>query len=109
MEKSSATLPEQDREQIREIVLKGLRSMGLEGPCVRVFLFGSQLKGNAHMGSDVDVAVLSARPLPTGTLSLVREHLEDSTVPQVVEVVDLGQTDVAFRNAVMREGQEWTV
>ena len=101
---NTATISEQDRDQIRRIIVEGLR--GLD---VRVFLFGSQIKGNAHRGSDVDVAVLPTHSLPVGTLSLVREALEDSTVPQVVELVDLRQTDAAFRNAVIRDGEEWTV
>lgn len=58
--------------------------------------------------SDVDIGVLSTHPLPTGALSLVREALEDSTVPQVVGLVDLGQTDNSFRDAVIRDGEKWT-
>ncbi|MBT7858851.1 MAG: nucleotidyltransferase domain-containing protein [Gemmatimonadetes bacterium] len=101
--KRPLTIPDQDRDQIRRIVIEGFKGFD-----VRVFLFGSQIKGNAHLGSDVDVAVLSSQPLPIGTLSQVREALEDSTVPQVVELVDLGQTDTSFRNAVIGDGEEWT-
>ena len=103
------TIAARDLDQIRRIVVEGFGSMGLRGPGVRVFLFGSQIKGNAHRASDVDIGVLSTHPLPTGALSLVREALEDSTVPQVVGLVDLGQTDAPFKDAVIRDGEEWNV
>lgn len=87
---------------VRAIVLRALA--GLE---VRVFLFGSRASGAAHITSDIDVAILPLRPLPPGVLAALREALEESTVPQTVDLVDLSETDPAFRARVLAEGVEW--
>ena len=53
------------------------------------------------------MAVLPLEPLPPGTLSQIREALEESGVPFTVDLVDLGQTDDSFRAVVLREGTLW--
>jgi hypothetical protein len=87
---------------VRKSVLEGLR-----GQQVRVYLFGSAAKGLAGPGSDIDVAVLSLKPLPVGLLSSVRERLEESTIPYKVDLVDLARTAPAFWKQVQREGLPW--
>jgi hypothetical protein len=37
----------------------------------------------------------------------LREALEEGTIPNRVEVVDLTETDAAFRDSVRREGILW--
>ncbi len=43
-----------------------------------------------------------------GTLSEIREALEESLVPYTVDLVDLCQTEDAFRAVVLREGILWS-
>ena len=88
--------------EARAIVLDGLR-----GTDCRVFLFGSRARGDVHDASDVDVAVLPRHVLPLGTLSRIRDALEDSTLPFTVDLVDLSDVDPAFRTRVEREGVPW--
>jgi len=90
-------------DEVRSIVLRGLR-----GTPARVYLFGSRARGEAARLSDVDVAVLPLQPLPPGLLSLIREELEESNIPYVVDLVDLSESGAAFRESVLREGVEWT-
>ncbi|MCR4420396.1 MAG: nucleotidyltransferase domain-containing protein [Clostridia bacterium] len=101
---NEAAVPEMELylTQIRRIVLEGLR-----GQKARVYLFGSRACGKATGTSDVDVAVLPLEPLPPGTLSAVREALEESTVPYTVDLVDLSRADPAFRKRVVKEGVLW--
>jgi len=101
---NEAAVPEMELylTQIRRIVLEGLR-----GQKARVYLFGSRARGKATGTSDVDVAVLPLEPLPPGTLSAVREALEESTVPYTVDLVDLSRADPAFRKRVVKEGVLW--
>ena len=89
-------------DEARAIVLEGLR-----GTDCRVFLFGSRARGDVHDASDVDVAVLPRQVLPVGTLSRIREALEDSTLPFTVDLVDLSDVDPTFRTRVEREGVPW--
>ena len=88
--------------QARAIVLRRLAGHG-----ARVFLFGSRARSDGHPGSDIDIAVLPEQPLPAGLLGELREALEESTIPQTVDVVDLSETDSDFRTRVLAEGIEW--
>lgn len=93
--------PERSLEEVRAIVLSGLR-----GVPARVFLFGSHARGLARRTSDIDVAILSD-DLPAGVLSEIREALEESTIPYQVDLVDLGHADPSLRERVLREGVPW--
>lgn len=91
-----------DLEHVRRLVLAGLG----EHPA-RVYLFGSRATGGARPTSDIDVAVWPLTELPKGTLSLIREALFESTIPYTVDLVDLRDTDAAFRARVEAEGMVW--
>ena len=64
-------------------------------------------RGLAGRSSDIDVAILPLDPLPPGTLSAIREALEESRVLYSVDVVDLSYADPAFRERVLKEGVLW--
>ena len=89
-------------EEVRRIVLNRL-----SGRDATVVFFGSRASGSASVASDIDVAVLPRRPLPTGLLSRIREALEESHVPYRVDVVDLSSVDPAFRKRVLETGVIW--
>jgi len=72
-----------------------------------VYLFGSWARGTQRPTSDIDVAIDSAEPLPRALLAAVREALEESTIPNRVDVVDLAETEAAFRDRVRGEGIRW--
>ncbi len=95
---------DRDLAELKLIVMGGLRGFD-----VQVYLFGSYARGNPHHCSDIDLAVLPAEPLPLGTLSEIREALEESLVLCAVDLVDLSQADDSFRAAVLREGILWSV
>jgi hypothetical protein len=99
----AALAADADLCEVRRIVLAGLRDLG-----VRVFLFGSRARGDARATSDIDVALLSARPIPRGTLAAIREALEESRVPFRVDLVDLAAAGAELREHALREGIEWT-
>ena len=94
-------LAEDAIETVRRILLDGLRGTG-----ARVFLFGSRAGGTVHPASDLDVAVLPRAPLP-GLLALLREALDESTVPFNVDLIDLSEADSTFRAQVLAEGISW--
>ena len=95
---------ERDLEEARRIASKCLR-----GQRARVFLFGSRAMGRALRGSDVDIAVLPIDPLEPGTLSRLREALEESSIPFAVDVVDLSRASESIRARVLAEGVAWDV
>ncbi len=92
-----------DLAEVRRIVQDGLG-----GRRARVYLFGSWAKGQADRTSDIDVGILPLEPLPEGTLSEIREALEESLVLYPVDLVDLSETAPEFRERVEREGILWS-
>lgn len=101
--KTDHSIAEKDLVEVRQIVLQGL-----QGHRARVYLFGSQVKGDGHVGSDIDVGVLGEQPIPPVVLSEVRDALEESHVPYKVDLVDLSIVDAAFLDAVVRDGELWS-
>ena len=93
---------EQGLAETKRIVLRGLA-----GFPARVYLFGSRATGTARRTSDIDVAVWPLAELPVGTLARIREALEESRVIYTVDLVDLRDTDEAFRARVLTEGIAW--
>ena len=100
---ANVEMVDRDLAELKHIVMRGLRGFN-----VRVYLFGSYARGNPHRCSDIDLAVLPLESLPPGTLSEIREALEESLVPYAVDLVDLTQADDSFRAAVLREGTLWS-
>jgi predicted nucleotidyltransferase len=91
-----------DLRTTKKIILDHLR-----GKDAKVYLFGSHATGKARMHSDIDIAILPRRKLPPMILTEIREKLEESDVVRTVEIVDLSQTDAAFRRRVLKEGIPW--
>lgn len=98
-----SAVPTRDLEIVRDIVLTSTQKYG-----VKVYLFGSQARGDAHPLSDIDVAILPSGPLPASLMFNLRDALEESDVIRTVDVVNLDETDAAFRARVLEEGIPWT-
>jgi len=75
---------------------------------VQVLLFGSWAKGEADPTSDVDIGIRPKGPWNPKKIRILREKLEESTIPLVVEVVDLSMTSEDFQASVFAEGILWS-
>jgi predicted nucleotidyltransferase len=71
---------------------------------IAVYLFGSRARGDARPGSDVDVAVLAARPLGAGTRFAVQEELA-RLLGRDVDLVDLRAASAVMRVQVLEHGE----
>ena len=74
---------------------------------VQVFLFGSRALGMSRPNSDIDIAIDPAGPVPDDLVARLRDALEESAIPYVVDVVDLSRVDASFRAKVLSEGRPW--
>ena len=83
-----------------ELILK----QALYGKKYRAYLFGSRASGTQNPASDIDVGILADEEPIDLELSLAREGLEDSTIPLLIELVDLNRTSLDFKAQVLREG-----
>ena len=73
---------------------------------VKIYLFGSRAKGSYTERSDIDIAVLSDEDI-SFELALLREIIENSNLPQTVDVIDLNTVDSEFREQILKEGILW--
>ncbi len=88
--------------KVQEIVMNQLR-----GIKVKVYLYGSWARQEERRTSDIDLAIWSEDPLPSGVLPKLRSALEEAPIPYPVEVTDLRESDETFIQQVMKEGIEW--
>jgi len=98
----SAHKTDQYLRQVFEIVAAHMKAHP-----ARIYLFGSRASGTARIFSDCDIGIEPVRNLPAGHLSRLREKLEESHVPYVVEVIDLSQASEEFARKIRDEGILW--
>jgi len=92
------TLEDRSLAQITAILAEVFQ----DKPC-SFYLFGSRATGTHSLVSDFDIAVLAADDI-SHELSLAREHLEESNIPYMVDLVDLQATSSEFASRVPQEG-----
>lgn len=98
-----------DPDELQTVVAALLRE---EPDALFAYLFGSQAKGTAHGGSDVDVAVYFAGipEGPAGDIQAVDKQITlglklEQALGKPVDVVVLNRASVDLRQNVLRHGQ----
>ena len=67
-----------------------------------VFLFGSRARGDEEEGSDADLAI-AGEQIDRCDLSLIREQWEYSTIPMMLDLVDLKEINSALGEQIEKE------
>ena len=83
--------------------IEAILKRALQGKKYRAYLFGSRAAGTFTFASDIDIGILSDELIDL-ELSLARESLAESTIPLMVDLVDLSRTDETFKEQVLKEG-----
>lgn len=65
-----------------------------------VWAFGSRAKRTARPLSDLDLAIITERPLPLSVHAALAEAFSESDLPYKVDVVDWATTSEAFRKRI---------
>jgi type I restriction enzyme S subunit len=81
---------------VRAILLKHV-------PHCDVWAFGSRARWQAKPYSDLDLAVISDRPLPLEVCAALVEDFSESDLPWKVDVVDWATTRESFRKIIAEE------
>lgn len=71
-------------------------------PEYTVWAFGSRVTDNAKPYSDLDLVILSDKPLPLESMATLNEAFDESDLPIRVDVVDWATTSTAFRDIVQQ-------
>ena len=72
----------------------------------RVLLFGSFAEGNARSGSDIDIGILGAKPLPQRTLVQIRQKVDDLPTLRKIDIVDLSRASDRFRARALKHAKQ---
>lgn len=71
-------------------------------PHETVWFFGSRATGKAKVFSDLDIAIITAHPLPLDVSVSLRDDFAESDLPFKVDVVDWATTNAPFRTIIAR-------
>lgn len=91
-------------QQDKEIILAIIQGVFSES---KVYLFGSRAEGKHDVGSDIDIAVDIGAPIDSQKIYLIKEKLEETNIPQRVDVVDLYSASDLLKEQVMTKGILW--
>lgn len=86
-------------EIIRKILKKHV-------PEYKVLAFGSRVNGKAKKFSDLDLAILSEKPLALKRMALMREDFSESDLPYKIDLVDWSLISKEFKQLIQKESVE---
>lgn len=83
---------------LESIVIQPLKELNCE-----VYIFGSRVAGKHHPHSDVDILYSSDSnsPLPKGAISKIKERIEESRFPFLVDLVAENELAESYRQNIL--------
>lgn len=72
-------------------------------PRERVAVFGSRANGKAKKMSDLDLAVMTAAPLPNRALVAMKDDFSESKLPFRVDILDWSVISNEFKKAIEKD------
>lgn len=72
----------------------------------KIFLFGSQAKGNALETSDIDIGILGEKEVPWEAMVKIKAAVEGIPTLRQVDIVDLMAAGEELRNRVLANARE---
>lgn len=71
---------------------------------VEVWAYGSRVNGTAHAGSDLDLVVRTEQlnALPKGVLNYLRDDIQNSNIPILVELRDWAMLPKSFHDNILQ-------
>lgn len=83
----------EDLETVKRILANHL-------PHQTVWAFGSRITGKARKFSDLDLAIITNKPVDFETFAALKESFSESNLPFKVDVVDWSTTDDKFKQII---------
>jgi predicted nucleotidyltransferase len=93
-------LTDQQFQILDKIAIAPLKSHG-----ATVWIFGSRARGDHKAFSDIDLMyeTIDNSPLPVGFISILKETLEESSLPFKVDLVDLKELAESYRSNALAD------
>jgi predicted nucleotidyltransferase len=67
---------------------------------IKVYLFGSRVRGNPRLNSDLDILIHGESLLPFSKMAFLREAFDESNLPYKADLSDFHSLDEAFRSKI---------
>ncbi|MBI3752876.1 MAG: nucleotidyltransferase domain-containing protein [Deltaproteobacteria bacterium] len=87
--------------------LKELVTGFLKDEKVTILVFGSRARKENLPFSDVDIGIMPHNGFSDIKLALLREKIEDSSIPYKVDIVNLAEVSQGFRKEVLKDAVIW--
>jgi predicted nucleotidyltransferase len=91
---------------LREKYKEMLQQIFVTAPLpIEVWAYGSRVNGTAHAGSDLDLVIRSEdlAPLPIDLFMKLREQIQDSNIPILVELHDWARLPERFHQNIEKQ------
>ena len=72
----------------------------------RLFLFGSRVKDYFHEKSDIDIGILSEKPLDAIQLFSIKEKIDEIPTLLKIDFVDFSVVSEDFRTVALKQTKE---
>lgn len=64
---------------------------------VKIWMFGSRIKGTATKNSDCDIALIADNKIPLEKMSLLKESFENSDLSMIIDIIDWNRISQTFQ------------
>lgn len=72
-----------------------------------IWAFGSRVTGTAKKFSDLDLVVITDKPLPVLTMALLKESFSESDLPFKVDILDWSTISDNFKQLITKQHVEF--
>jgi predicted nucleotidyltransferase len=69
-----------------------------------IYAFGSRVKGTNKPFSDLDILIQSPEKIDSKIILNIKEALENSSLPFMVDVLDANTIEPSFKNIILKDG-----
>lgn len=76
-------------------------------PDCKVYLFGSRARGTHQHGADIDLALDCGMVIPLKVILKIYDDIEETSIPLMVDLVDIATASDLLKNEIKKEGIEW--
>ena len=93
------------KRETKDLMIKLLKVLF---PDSKVYLFGSEARGDAGSSSDIDIAIDIKRAISSLELARAMNIIESLNIPQTVDVVDFYSAPDRLKKIILDEGELWS-
>lgn len=91
-----AKVSKKTEKEIKDIIF-----LFLDKKKYQVFIFGSRALKKAEKFSDYDIGIWGEKPVSDDVLAMIKETLEESDLPYVVDIVDFSLVSPEFKKVAL--------